>query len=355
MTGPTYTTIPANPLLDLATGVGQRSATFRFDLINGITGQQLGEITPIRAAALSHDTTRTIKRQLNFPLGKEDTDEVNVVTDRVLVTMVLSDGSEWPLGKYMFADASRIVYTSGRLSAVALTDEMFLVDQEIEAGISGVGLAVPTVIQAVVAGLPVTIEIEGSEFTSAEAWGIGATRGQILESLSISGDYFSPWFGNDGNLHFIRAFNPADRPPDFNFDDGFRVIRQPIIESDDLLTAPNRFIVISNTTAGTIDLPIFATADVPSNAPHSIQNRGFVIARTSTLQLNSQAQAQGVVNGLANRQTVFERVTLTTAPDPRHDSYNVIKWQGELWLELAWSMTLVEGGLMNHMLRKAYQ
>jgi len=355
VTGPTYTTIPPNPLLDLATGIGQRSSTFRFDLINGVTGQHLGEINPVRAASLTHDTTRTIKRQLSFPLGRQDTADINVVTDRVLVTMVLSDESEWPLGQYMFVDASRVVYTSGKLSAAILADEMFLVDQEVERGISGVGIAIPTVIETTLAGLPVDLELEGTEFTSGEAWGIGTQRGQILEALSVSGDYFSPWFGNDGKLHFIRAFNPIDRPADFNFDDGHRVLRQPIVETDDLLTAPNRFIVLSNTSAGASDLPIVATADVPANAPHSIQNRGFVIAKTVTLQMNSQSQAQGVVNGLANRQTVFERVNLATPPDPRHDSYNVIKWQGELWLELAWSMALTEGGLMNHAMRKSYQ
>jgi hypothetical protein len=51
---------------------------------------------------------------------------------------------------------------------------------------------------------------------------------------------------------------------------------------------------------------------------------------------------------------VFERVELSTPPDPRHDSHNVIRWQGENWLELAWSMPLVEGGEMRHVLRKAY-
>lgn len=352
MTGPTLTTLPPHPILDLDAGIGQRSCTFRFNLVNGVTGQNLGQISPVRAASLTHDTTRTIKRQLTFPVGVEDMAAINTVTDRVLVTMILSNSEEWPLGRYMFVDASRLIFTSGRLGAMALSDEMFLVDQEIEAGINGVNSSVQVVLAMALTGLPVTVEVEASPFTSAEAWGVGTNRGSILEALSISGDWFSPWFGNDTKLHFVRTFNPATRIPDFNFDSGFRVMRDQIIETDDLLTAPNRFVVIGNVGQG--DQPIVGVADVPVNAPHSIQNRGFVIASTSTLQLTSTAQAGSVAQGLANRQTVFERVNLTTPPDPRHDSYNVIKWQGELWLELAWSMALTEGGDMNHMLRKSY-
>lgn len=353
MTGPILTTLPPHPILDLDAGIGQRSCTFRFDLVNGVTGENLGQIHPVRAASLTHDTTRTIKRQLTFPLGAEDMAAVNTVTDRVLVTMILSNGEEWPLGRYMFVDASRLIFTSGRLGAMALSDEMFLVDQEIEVGIDGVNVSVQPLVVAVLAGLPVTAVIEASPFVSAEAWGVGINRGSILESLSVSGDWFSPWFGNDTQMHFIRTFDPATRVPDFDFDSGFRVMRDQILETDDLLTAPNRFIVISN--VATTDQPIVGVADVPINAPHSIPNRGFVIAATSTLQLNSQTQAISVARGLANRQTVFERATLTTPPDPRHDSYNVIKWQGELWLELAWSMALVEGGQMNHTMRKSYR
>lgn len=353
MPGPTLTTFPPHPILDLDAGVGQRSCTFRFDLINGVTGQHLGEINPVRAATLTHDTTRTIKRQLTFPLGAVDLAAINTVTDRVLVILVLADGEEWPLGRYMFTDDSRVEYTSGELGAMALSDEMFLVDQEIESGISGIDQPVQAVVLDAMSGLPVTVEMEASPFMSAEAWGVGTGRGQVLEALSVSGDWFSPWFGNDTHMHFIRTFDPATRVPDFNLDAGFRVVREGIVKTSDLLTAPNRFVVISNVSQ--TDVPIVGTADVPINAPHSIPNRGFVITKTVQLQLQSQSQATSVARGLANRQTIFERVNLTTPPDPRHDSYNVIKWQGDLWLELAWSMSLIEGGGMNHVLRKSYR
>jgi hypothetical protein len=96
-------------------------------------------------------------------------------------------------------------------------------------------------------------------------------------------------------------------------------------------------------------------ASVPQSAPHSLKNRGFEILEVQTLQASSTGQAGAIAKNLMLRQTLFETTSLTTAPDPRHDSYNVIRWQGELWLELAWSMALTEGGGMNHSMRKAYK
>lgn len=351
-----------DPILDLEPWVGQRQATFRFDLSNGATGEKLGQITPLREASLSHDTQRTIKRSLSLSLGVADTAAINPITDRVSVFMVFPSGVEYPLGRYMFTDTSRQVFTSGIASAhtagglatVTLNDEMFLVDQEIEKGITSVNASISSTIEVVLSSVPsVDLQMEASPFTGAESWAVGTNRGSVLEALAVTGDYFSPWFGNNYKMHFIRTFDPSTKIPDFDLDDGNNVLRDSIVETDDLLTAPNRFIVISN-ASDSPDIEVVARADVPPSAPHSISNRGFVVPRTLSLQIADSTQAQAVATGLANRQTIFERVSLTTAPDPRYDSYDVVRWQEQNWLELAWSMQLVEGGTMTHLLRKSY-
>ena len=119
------------------------------------------------------------------------------------------------------------------------------------------------------------------------------------------------------------------------------------------MIAPNRFVVVSNATQDPQQAAV-GIADVPITAPNSFANRGFYIQKTYDLQLTNSAQAAAVAQNLAQRQTVFERTVLVTAPDPRHDSYNVIRYQGDNWLELGWTMQLVEGGTMGHMLRKSY-
>lgn len=348
------TTFHHDPLLDLEPWVGQRQATFKFERFNGVTGEELGEIYPLRGASLTHETTRIIKRQLNLDLGVLDTAEVNALTDRIRVFMVFPNGASYPLGVYMFVDDSRQQYTAGQLGTMALNDEMFLVDQQITAGISGGGFATAAVIQQVLAGLPIKYEMEPSPFQAMESWGSGANRGQILEQLSISGDYFSPWFNNDGVLKFIRTFDPAMRLPDFDFDAHNNVIREPIIRTNDLIQAPNRF-QVNSTSSIDPSQEVTATVDVAPTAPHSVARRGFVVASVTNLPLADSSQAAAVAEGLARRQTVFERVSLTTPPDPRHDSYNVIRWHGEKWLEIAWSMSLMAGGAMSHLLRKVYE
>lgn len=355
------TNFPHDPILDLDPWVGQRQASYRFALTDGATGENLGDITPFRTATLSHDTTRTIKRQLTLDLGVFDTSIVDALTHRVSVFMTFPSGVEYPLGRYMFTDASRQVFTSGipgphtagGLGSMTLSDEMFMVDQEIEAGIDGTNKNVSVVMREVLEDFALDLEIDPTPYLSQGSWTIGTTRGSILESLAVEGDYFSPWFGNDNKFHCIRTFNPFGLIPDFDFDANMKVIRDPIVETDDLLTAPNVFIVVSNASEDP-DVENVGRAEVPATAPHSIANRGFRLPRTFDLQVGTSTQVQAVAQGLMERFNIFERITLSTPPDPRHDSYNIIRWRGDIWLELGWSLTLTAGGAMAHVLRKTY-
>lgn len=348
------TTIPRNPLFDLDPWVGQRACSFRFYVTDAITKQRIGEVQPIRGASLTHDTGRTIKRQLQVKFTQADTAALNPLSDRISPYMFFANGVEYPLGRYMFTAVNYEEFTSGDLSTATLYDEMFLVDQQIKTAFNSRLLSINGAVQKLLTGLPVTYKLEKSTFTNLTgAWSIGTNRGQILEALAVAGDYFSPWFGNDGNLHMIRTFNPAMRIADLDLDNSNRVYRDNIIKTSDLLTAPNTIVVVSNAST-TPDVSISATATVPITAPNSVVNRGFEIVQTFNLQVADFVQAQAVANGIAQRTQVAERVALTTPPDPRHDSYNVIRWRNANWLELSWSMAMIEGGTMNHLLRKAY-
>src|SRR5688572_10401535 len=274
------TIFPHDPLLDLEPWVGQRQATFRFELTNGVTEQKLGTLTPIRTATLSHDTSRTMKRQLSLDLGVADSAAINPITDRVLPFMVFPNGTEYPLGRYMFTDVSPVVTTSGRLSSAVLNDEMFLVDQQITDAISNNGASAEFLLATILDGLEdigINYTLDASPFPVSGSWATGSNRGQILEAIAVQGDYFSPWFDNTGTMRFIRTFDPATRMPDFDWDQGNKVIRESIVETDDLLIAPNRFIVVSNAALDP-DEEVSASFDIPATAPHSIANRGFVIA-----------------------------------------------------------------------------
>src|SRR5262249_21143408 len=153
-------------------------------------------------------------------------------------------------GRYMFTDQTNTVFTSGNLSNVVLNDEMFLVDQEIITGFDSSGLSSNAAIGLLLAGLPVAFVSEASPFLQVQSWGAGTNRGSIIEAMAVAGDCFSPWFGNDKAMHMIRTFNPANKIPQFDWDSGNQVIREGISETSNILTAPNRFMVTSNSGTG---------------------------------------------------------------------------------------------------------
>lgn len=358
----TLTTFAHDPILDLDAWIGQRQATFRFYRTDAVTHERLSEIHPLRggdAPTLEHDTQRVIKRQLTIRLGMTDTALVNPISERIEPFMVFPGGVEYPLGRYMFSNPTLRQYvgadgTVRDLGTYVLTDEMFLVDQQIDHGIAGRSSGVPALVNQVLDGLNIQYTIEPTPYTSSDSWTVGTTRGQILDALCVSGSYFNPWFNNVGKLQFIRAFNASDRICDFDFDSGYKVMRGSVVHTDDLLSAPNTYIVTANASEGGTSAPIVGKATIAPTAPNSVKNRGFAIIDRKTLQVASTQQANAIAYGYVQRNSTLENVTLSTAPDPRHDGFNVIRWNNSNWLEIAWSLPLIEGGVMQHTLRKTY-
>lgn len=349
-----------NPQLDLADYVGQRTATYEFSLVDEVTGYRR-TITPLgeNAPLLTHDTRRTIKRQISgMLLSVADTLIFDTITSRLEVNMLIA-GETYPLGRYIPSAQLRQRTTAGLPSSPSFYDYGFIVDQELTRSFGTVESypeSTQFTLERLLSSYPIQYAIEPSPFTSTAAFPMGSQGGYAVEQLALDGDWFSPWFDHQNVYQFIRSFDPAGAVPTFNFDAGNKVFRQRIIEQDDLIDAPNRFVVISNggSSVGTAASPAVGVYNIPSSAPHSEANRGFVIQKTVNRQLNSGAQAQAVAENLGKRSTVFEMVELSTAPDPRHDSYDVVRWQDANWLEVSWSLPLAEGAAMSHVLRKAY-
>jgi hypothetical protein len=355
----TLVTEEPNPKLDLDDYVGQRSATFRFDIVDSATGYR-NTVNPIRNAVpvLTHDTSRTIKRQITgLLLGVADTALFNTVTSRLEVLMTLG-GVDYPLGRYIPNSQIRFPSTGGTQSSTTFYDEGFIVDQELTTGFGSMNNseAIFATVTRLLSGLPIKFTVEPSPFTGSVSWTTGARRGYVCEQLSIDGDWFSPWFDNNSIMRWIRTFDPTTAIPTFDLDSGNRVLRGRVVETDDLISAPNRFVVISNgiSAVGANSSPVVGIYDIPDSAPHSALNRGFIIQRTMDRQLTESDQASAVARNLGQQNTIFETVELTTAPDPRHDSYDVIRWRGSNWLEISWSLPLAEGSQMQHVARKAY-
>lgn len=342
-------------VLDIGIGIGQRTATWRFDLVDAVSGENLGQIQPIRpGASITHDTTRSIKRDLRVTFGVTDTSAINPLTDRILPVMVIA-GQEWPLGRFMFTDETDFQSTGGTLGDMALVDEMFIIDQQQSKPFSSTLSATAAVVDFLELQPPlIGLDIDASPYPAVGSWAPGTSGGQILEALATQGDYMTPWMDNNGFFRMIRTVDPDTAVPTLDFDRGNRVIAGTVTGTSDLLRAPNRFVVTSNSSDSQTSA-IIGTYDVPPSAPYSIAQRGFVIPQVVNLQLASSAQATAVARNLGIRQAVFRRAQVSTPPDPRHDSYDVIRWQGVNWLELGWTMTLQEGAPMTHLLRRSFQ
>jgi hypothetical protein len=343
---------------------GQQQCTFRFELREAASDRLVRVLTPYAdtVPVLLHDTTRTIKRSLSLHLDPADTAAVDVIAHRVVPSLVDYTGALWSLGRYMFSDYSRIQTTGGDIASPMLMDESFIIDQSRETAfpvttLPGSSSSVMDLIDQLMTGYPtVGFVAEPSPYATPNTWSYGTSNFQILSDLATQGAYFAPWMANDTLLHFIRSFDPGAAIPDIDWDRYPHVLADSVTATDDLLTAPNRFVVVSNNPASTNEFaqPIVGSYDIPVNAPNSISKRGFVLPDIRQLQLTDPTQAQAVAEAIGIASTVFERVSLTTFPDPRHDSYNVIRWQEENWLELSWSMNMIAGGAMSHTLRKAY-
>jgi hypothetical protein len=356
-------------LLNLPIFIGQVGSSFRFDLVDGASGMHLGTVTPLADSppTLEHDTSATISRRVqSFTLGVADSAAINPLTDRVAITMILGDTgrTEFPLGRYMFADKTGARFSQGTITAATLFDEMFIVDQDMEQGFNALGQSVDVAIRRLLDGLPIgEIYIDSTSQSSTNSWGSGSSRGSALTELATVGGLFKPWFNHLNQLRAIRAFEPGGQIADIDLDDPPRVYAGSIAESDDLLSAPNRYVVVSNNIGGSYSTdgeeeaappPVVGVYDVPSSAPHSIAQRGFVLSQVLEAQVTTHTAAGIYARTLGRQRDVYQRVELSTPPDPRHDGYQVIRWDGRLWLETGWTLPLTPGGDMRHKLRRAF-
>lgn len=350
-------------ILDLDLWVGQRSTTYRFDVVDTVTGEHRGEVHPSRAStpSLSHDVTSTISRKVQgLALLPSEVDLFRPLVDRIEITMLLDGIGEWPLGRYVASDNVRTVRTDGFLGEessvrpLSLYDEMFIVDQPLSDSFASDGLLISEVIRVLLAGLPI---VEPSIGTCSQisdvGWSAGTSRATALKDLCSAGGYFAPWFDHAGVLRCVPAFNPGTQIPTIDFDGVPRVLRDSITLTDESVSAPNRFVVISNDT-GIGELPIVGTYDIPSTAPNSILNRGFVIPSVRDVQVSSVAQAQVYARTIGIQETIIERLEFETPPDPRHDGYDVVRFLDTNWLETGWSITLTGAGTMRHVMSRAY-
>lgn len=355
-------------LLDLADTVSSVAYTFRFDLLDlGLHVDPAGPLRPDRSRPaptisnqLDSRAPRTVKGLQVDPAQLADL-QLDVLSARVRPWLVLDNGDEFSLGIFLFDGAHRAVSTAGDSLTGGLVDQSFIIEQGLERAVGwGYGTPVTDAMAEVVGqyayALPAGFDIVTSAVTLVEpvTFRPGSSGRQSLVKLCELAGYLPPYFDADGvgQLRPVPYLTGDDLLPDHVLDG--RVYRDSIVESDDLLEAPNVWVVTSKSAGGA---EVTGTYELPSSAPHSIARRGFrVPAFVESAGLGSSADCERVGQTVASTtEAAYEYVELDTSIDPRHDTAAICELGGLLWLETEWSFTMTPGAPMHHVLRRVYQ
>ena len=313
-----------------------------------------------RPPTIENNSNRTIKRQMNgLFLHPDEASEVNPTADRVRVTMLIG-GDEYPQGVFLFSGWDRNVTSGGTIPAPTLHDQNVILDQGVPAvWTNRPGTTVVSCIERLLDGLPLPYgwEIEDTDTRIAgagQSWPAGTARSTILTETAALAGFYSGYFDNEGVLQY-RTPSPTDEAsePDFDFDvNPEGIVADSILISDDLLDAPNRYIVIDTSSPET---PRVGVYDVPDEAPQSAQNRGYVIARNYEVQgVTSTAQARAMAEARYRADRGYEWATVDSVIDPTFDTFQTVRLLGGIYRSQSWSMRCQPGGAMRHQLRRTY-
>lgn len=355
--------IPALTRDELAALHGsQRSETWRFELLDRdlVPIGELG-VSSDRPPTIENNMNRTIKRQMNGAfLAPGEADEVDPLQHRVRATMILGGEYEFPLGVFLFSGWDRSVTSAGTVPAPTLHDQNVILDQPVPATWTNrPGTTVTSNLERMLRSLPLPygweIESNTARISSAgQSWPAGTSRSTILTETAALASFSSGYFDNNGVLRFEEPSRlTVNTEPDFDYDEEpSRVVADSIVLSDDLLDAPNRYIVIDTSSPET---PRVGVYNVPDSAPQSAANRGFVIARTYEVQgVSSVAQARRMAESKYRAERGYEWVSFEAGIDPRHDTFDSVRILGQVYRSQSWTMRCSPGAPMRHQLRRTY-
>jgi hypothetical protein len=351
------------------TGIGQRAASFQFELLDK-TNSFLGDLTVDMdaGASITNSINRNPKRQMGgIRLPPKVTAEVNTLTERVKPWMVMQDGSRYPLGVFLFADASRSLVLSGSVDQSVLGDayetNATMLDQlvTIDQGSRGVNFYGPgaSIYDALVQQLEVAgvtdyfIEPTDAQIAQWVVWKPSESRLKVINDLAGMAGFYSLYFDNNGTAQLRSVPSLASVEPTLNYGPGTNVVAGSVVESDDLLDAPNTYVVVnSGFTAG----PIWGEWMVPASAPNSFQNIGYhrvVTIDQQGIESNTAATKAAKAYGQADYAT-YRWVNLASAINPLHDTFDIVGWKTDKYREQSWEIPLNDSGDMKHELRRIW-
>lgn len=352
-------------------GIGQRFNTFRFEVLdkqNSHLGGFTVDVDADSPPSISNSINRNPKRQLDgLHLPPSVTADINTLTMRLRPWMVFQDGTEYPLGVFLFADASRELLFSGGVALSSIGDAFWthgaMLDQlvTLNQGSRGINFYGPgksiydALVQQLEAGGVIDYRIEPTEAEISEwvVWKPNTNRLKVINDLCAMAGFYSLYFDNTGVAQVRKVPSMDAVDPLFIYGPGGNVINGTPVESDDLLKAPNSYVVVNS---GFTEKPIWGEWRVPAEAPNSFENIGYWRVQEYEVQgitSNAQAVMAAKARGQADYSS-YRWVDFAAAIDPRHDTFDVVEWKGDKYREQQWDFPLTPDGDHKHELRRVW-
>lgn len=334
----------------------------------------IGELMVDRdhAPTITNDVDRAIRRTVTGmtvtqrPVNDPDPQHI-YARDLEPLTMRIAPywavaGELFPLGVFMFTDDSAKLFSWGQTHDVQLGDQMALLDQPLDKNVgfdAGYNVAQAMIKTAAYVGITadrINVESNETTLTYPVAWVAGRdSRRAVLESLCDLVGYLLPYFDNNGVLVCRNAPNLDTAEPDFEYGWGTVVVEGSIVLSNDLLTAPNQYIVVDSQNTGQNQPPLVGRYSVPAAAPNSFEKTGRTITKVTDFQGVVWANLDTLARALAGKDpATYSWIGFDTPPDPRHDTFDVIGFDGINFLQRSWSLQCRAGGQMTHDGRGTY-
>lgn len=357
-------------------GVPMRADRFRFDLIRD--DEVAGQLDPGTESppVITVDTTAAVKRTMTgFNLPASDLVEINPLRDRVQATAVLQSGTEFGLGRFMWASDGRPLRAWGTEHRSTLADESLQLNQGSSRS-EGWGVGANVIVIAVYLASrvfpPERIIYDPSDTVlgTSVAYPVGSVYLRSLDECMERLGYLPPHLDRDGFLRLVEPptldVSPGADALVYDVGNSRRVIADSVYLSDDLIEAPNRFQVFESSGQGGGLRGIY---DIPASAPHSYAQRGFYVTDTesvtglaSTAQANKAAKTRALTHGAAYKYATWE-----SPADYRHDVFDVVHFGDSRaaagthdpgpvspWLEYGHRLVCTSGGTHEHNARKVY-
>lgn len=329
-----------------------RADSFEFELID-VAGIHLGylDVGSDVAATMRFDTARTSFRTLSgVEVFRADLSQIDVEHERLKVTMILQNGARFPLGILMFGQDNRAPASWGTKFTPELFDEVFLIDQDLDTTVSApIGASVYDLIIVLLAPFKYEILVDLPDVNVAAplVFQVGSSRYAALKAAAGLLGCFAPYFDNEHRFRFKSARLSGDTTVDHTYRSGLRIIEEQMQLQNSSYKAPNRYIVANGDPVN----PVVGIYDLPPSAPHSAFSRdGRIVTTSRTAQglLTTEAARQAAYVDAITDRTSYGRITFAATADPRHDGFDTMDIIGTRYLETAWTLELVSGGLHTH-------